>query len=149
MEVSLTAEQEAQLSQLAAQEGKSEHELAREVLVCLAAEAHFIAAVKIGEHAACCGDFVEQSEVWAESSNPEPHVLWTTSAAADLKYITRHIRNTCGRSKCRQGALRWRNSLRDTLSQRGREGRITGTRELVFPAGLTIFLVYQITEHAV
>jgi hypothetical protein len=33
MEINLTAEQEAQLSQLAAQEGKGAHELAREVLL--------------------------------------------------------------------------------------------------------------------
>jgi hypothetical protein len=33
MEIDLTAEQEAQLSQLAAQEGKGAHELAREVLL--------------------------------------------------------------------------------------------------------------------
>ncbi len=66
MEVSLTAEQEAQLSQLAAQEGKDADELAREVFSRgLAAEAHFIAAVKIGQDAARRGDFVEQSEVWA------------------------------------------------------------------------------------
>jgi predicted transcriptional regulator len=65
-QINLTAEQEAQLSQLAAQENMSADELAREVFSRgLAAEAHFIAAVKIGQEAASRGDFVEQSEIWA------------------------------------------------------------------------------------
>jgi len=54
MEIYLTPEQEAQLSQLAAQEGKGEGEVAR-----------FISAVKAGREAALRGEFVEQSEVWA------------------------------------------------------------------------------------
>ena len=76
-------------------------------------------------------------------------VLWTTSAAADLKYITRHIRkdNPAAARNVAKRIFDAGNSL-DTLSQRGREGRITGTRELVFP-GWPYILVYQITEHAV
>jgi predicted transcriptional regulator len=67
MQIHLTAEQEAQLSQLAAEEGKNTDELAREVFSRgLAAEAHFIAAVKIGQDAARRGDFVEQPQVWAD-----------------------------------------------------------------------------------
>jgi predicted transcriptional regulator len=66
MQISLTHEQEAQLSQIAAQEGKPADELAREVFsLGLAAEAKFLAAVKIGQDAARCGDFVEHSDVWA------------------------------------------------------------------------------------
>jgi predicted transcriptional regulator len=66
MQIDLTAEQEAQLSEIAAHEGKGADELAREVFSRgLAAEAHFIAAVKIGQEAASRGDFVEQSEIWA------------------------------------------------------------------------------------
>ncbi len=77
------------------------------------------------------------------------YVFWTTSAAADLKYITRRIRKdnpTAARNVAKR-IFDAGNSL-DTLSQRGREGRITGTRELVFP-GWPYILVYQITEHAV
>jgi predicted transcriptional regulator len=67
MQIDLTAEQEAQLAQIAAHEGKGADELAREVFSRgLAAEAHFIAAVKIGQEAASRGDFVEQSEIWAD-----------------------------------------------------------------------------------
>jgi predicted transcriptional regulator len=66
MEIYLTPEQESQLSQLAAQEGKGEVEVAREVLSRgLAAEAGFISAVKVGREAVLRGEFVEQSEVWA------------------------------------------------------------------------------------
>jgi len=66
MQISLTREQEAQLSQIAAQEGKAEDELAREVFSRgLAAEAHFLAAIGIGQEAALRGDFIEQPAVWA------------------------------------------------------------------------------------
>ena len=66
MEVCLTAEQEATLSRIAAQEDKGADELAREIFsLGLAAEARFAAAVKKGQDAARRGDFVEQSEVWA------------------------------------------------------------------------------------
>ena len=69
MQIDLTAEQEAQLSEIAAHEGKGADELAREVFSRgLAAEAHFIAAVKIGQQAASRGDFVEQSEIGPASS---------------------------------------------------------------------------------
>jgi predicted transcriptional regulator len=65
MQITLTAEQEAQLSQIAATEGKAADELAREVFSRgLAAEAHFIAAVKVGEEAADRDEFLEPSEVW-------------------------------------------------------------------------------------
>jgi predicted transcriptional regulator len=66
MQISLTREQEAQLSRIAAQEGKPADELAREVFSrALASEAKFLAAVKMGQDAAARGDFIEQSDVWA------------------------------------------------------------------------------------
>jgi predicted transcriptional regulator len=66
MQLTLTLEQEAQLSQMAAVEGKPADDLAREVFSRgLAAEAHFLAAVKAGQEAARRGDFVPQAEVWA------------------------------------------------------------------------------------
>jgi predicted transcriptional regulator len=65
MQISLTAEEEVQLSQLAAQEGKATEDLAHEVFSRgLAAEAHFHAAVKLGQDAARRGDFVDQADVW-------------------------------------------------------------------------------------
>ena len=67
MQIHLTAEQEAQLSQIAAHEGKNADQLAGEVFTRgLAAEAHFISAVKLGQDAARHGDFVDQPEVWAD-----------------------------------------------------------------------------------
>jgi predicted transcriptional regulator len=70
MQIDLTAEQEAQLSQIAAEEGKDTGQLAREVFgLGLAAEARFIAAVKIGQDSARRGDFIDQSEVWADIEN--------------------------------------------------------------------------------
>jgi toxin ParE1/3/4 len=70
-------------------------------------------------------------------------VRWTAPAAEDLKRITRHIRKdnpTAARSVAKT-IFDAGNSL-DTLAQRGREGRIAGTREMVFP-GWPYILVYQ------
>jgi hypothetical protein len=67
MRIELTAEQETQLSQIAAHEGKAADELAREVFSRgLAAEAHFLSAVKLGQEAALRGHFVEQSALWSD-----------------------------------------------------------------------------------
>jgi predicted transcriptional regulator len=67
MQIDLTAEQEAQLSQIAAHEGKDTGQVVREVFsLGLAAEARFINAVKIGQDSAQRGDFVEPSELWAD-----------------------------------------------------------------------------------
>jgi predicted transcriptional regulator len=66
MEVQLTAEQEAQLSRMASQVGRSPDDLAREVVErYLADESRFQAAVRAGQDAAARGDFVPTSEVWA------------------------------------------------------------------------------------
>jgi predicted transcriptional regulator len=66
MQLTLTHEQEAQLSQIAAVEGRHADDLAREVFSRgLAAEAHFLEAVKLGQEAARRGDFVTSNEVWA------------------------------------------------------------------------------------
>jgi hypothetical protein len=54
------------VSIFAAEKGKGADELAHEVFVRgLAAEAHFFAAVNVGQDAARRGDFIELSEVWA------------------------------------------------------------------------------------
>jgi predicted transcriptional regulator len=66
MEVLLSAEQEAELSQLAAQAGRRADELAREVVArYIAEEAQFRAAVQAGLDDADRGNFVPTSEVWA------------------------------------------------------------------------------------
>ena len=67
MQITLTVEQETQLSQIAAHEGKAADELAHEVFSRgLAAEAHLLSAVKLGQEAALRGDFVEQSALWSD-----------------------------------------------------------------------------------
>jgi predicted transcriptional regulator len=66
MEVQLSVEQEAQLSQMAAQAGRSADELACEAVKrYIAEEARFHAAVKAGQDAAARGDFIPNAEVWA------------------------------------------------------------------------------------
>jgi predicted transcriptional regulator len=66
MEVQLSIEQEAQLSRMAAQAGRSVDELTREAVDrFLAEEARFQAAVEAGQEAAVRGDFLPASEVWA------------------------------------------------------------------------------------
>jgi hypothetical protein len=67
MQITLAADQEVQLSQMAAHEGKATGELAREVFSRgLAAEAHFLSAVELGQDAARRRDFVEPSSLWTE-----------------------------------------------------------------------------------
>jgi predicted transcriptional regulator len=66
MEVQLNPEQEAQLSRMADQSGRSTDELAREAVErYLVEETRFRAAVQAGLDAAERGDFVPTSEVWA------------------------------------------------------------------------------------
>jgi predicted transcriptional regulator len=66
MEVQLSVEQEAELSRMADQTGRSADELAREALDrYLIEESRFHAGVQIGLDAAARGDFVPTSEVWA------------------------------------------------------------------------------------
>jgi predicted transcriptional regulator len=66
MEVRLSDEQGAQLSQMAGQTGRSADELAREAVDrYLTEEIRFRAGVQAGLDAAVRGDFVHPSEVWA------------------------------------------------------------------------------------
>jgi predicted transcriptional regulator len=65
MEVQLKPEQEAQLSQIADQTGKSTEELAREAVDrYLAEEARFRSAVQEGIDAADRGELLAPSQVW-------------------------------------------------------------------------------------
>jgi predicted transcriptional regulator len=64
MQIELTAEQQAQLSQLAAREGKGAEELARELFSrFLAEETRFLAAVKLGEAALERGEHLTHEQV--------------------------------------------------------------------------------------
>jgi predicted transcriptional regulator len=66
MKVQLSVEQEAELSRMADQTGRSADELAREAVDrYLTEESHFHAGVRAGLDAAARGDFVPTSEVWA------------------------------------------------------------------------------------
>lgn len=66
MTVQLSAEQEARLSEIAAQAGRPIDELAREAVDrYLAEDAHFRAAVLKGLAEAQRAEFVSSSEVWA------------------------------------------------------------------------------------
>jgi predicted transcriptional regulator len=64
MEVHLTAEQQHQLAELAAQQGRDADALAREAISrYLAEEARFIEAVKLGEAALDRGDYLTHEQV--------------------------------------------------------------------------------------
>jgi predicted transcriptional regulator len=66
MEVQLSVEQEAELSRIAHEMGRSADELAREALEhFIVEEARFRAGVQAGLDAADRGDFVPTDEVWA------------------------------------------------------------------------------------
>jgi len=76
-------------------------------------------------------------------------VRWTAPAAEDLKRITRYIRkqNPTAARHVATTIFDAANSL-DTFPNRGREGRIAGTREFLFP-GWPYILVYEVTEDTV
>ncbi len=66
MEVPLSIDQEAQLSQIAAQAGRGASDLAREAVErYIAEETRFRAGVQAGLDDADRGNFVPTSEVWA------------------------------------------------------------------------------------
>ena len=66
MEIHLTPEQEAELSELASRKGRDANTLAQEILALyLKQEARFVEAVKRGIASAERGDFVEHDEVLA------------------------------------------------------------------------------------
>ncbi len=66
MQITLSPEQEAQLSRIAAQSGRAADDLALEAVeLYLAHERQFEIAVEAGRAAARRGEFVSQSEVWA------------------------------------------------------------------------------------
>jgi predicted transcriptional regulator len=67
MSIQLTSEQEARLSEIAAQAGRAVDDLAREAVDrYLAEDAHFRAAVQEGIDAADRGELLSSSEVWAQ-----------------------------------------------------------------------------------
>jgi addiction module RelE/StbE family toxin len=76
-------------------------------------------------------------------------VRWTTPAADDLRRIARYIRrdNPTAARNVSATIFAAGNSLNNS-PERGRKGRISGTRELVFP-GWPYILVYQSTAEAV
>ena len=66
MEVQLSAEQEAELSRISDETGRSADVLAREAVDrYLTEEGRILTAVRAGRDAAARGEFVETSEVWA------------------------------------------------------------------------------------
>jgi predicted transcriptional regulator len=66
MEVQLSIEQEAELSRIADETGRSADELAREAVDrYLTEEGRLLSAVRAGRDAAARGQFVEPHEVWA------------------------------------------------------------------------------------
>jgi len=66
MEVQLSVEQEAELSRIADETGRSADDLAREAVDrYLTEEGRLLSAVRAGRDAAARGEFVEASEVWA------------------------------------------------------------------------------------
>jgi predicted transcriptional regulator len=66
MDIALSAEQEAQLAELAARDGRSVNDLAADAVVrYLDEERRFAEAVKRGIAAADRGEFVAADEVWA------------------------------------------------------------------------------------
>jgi toxin ParE1/3/4 len=76
-------------------------------------------------------------------------VRWTLPAVEDLKRITRYIRkdNPSSARYVAKTIFDAGNGL-TTFPQRGRNGRIMGTRELVFP-GWPFILVYEVRSQTV
>jgi addiction module RelE/StbE family toxin len=76
-------------------------------------------------------------------------VRWTSPAAKDLSQITRRIRmdNPTAARKVAKTIFDAGNAL-ESFPNRGREGRIPNTRELIFP-GWPYILVYQVAQGTV
>jgi addiction module RelE/StbE family toxin len=76
-------------------------------------------------------------------------VRWTSPAAEDLRQIARFIRRD-GPTAARHVAKTLFDAANglDLFPNRGRAGRIAGTRELVFP-GWPYILVYEVREQAI
>jgi toxin ParE1/3/4 len=74
---------------------------------------------------------------------------WTAPAAHDLYTITRHIKhvNPLAAREVARAIYDGCSSL-ERFPNRGRKGRIEGTRELVFP-GLPYVAVYRIREQTI
>jgi len=74
---------------------------------------------------------------------------WTTPAAEDLYRIVRRIQkdNPTAATEVARVLYDGCDSLKD-FPRRGREGRIEGTRELVFP-GLPYIVVYRVRNEVV
>jgi toxin ParE1/3/4 len=77
------------------------------------------------------------------------HLRWTSPAAQDLYRITRRIQqdNPAAARKVAKAIYDGCTTL-ERFPQRGRKGRIDGTRELVFP-GLPYIAVYRIEKQTV
>ena len=74
---------------------------------------------------------------------------WTTPAANDLYNIVRHIQqdDPAAAAEVAKTLYDGCGSLR-TFPNRGRKGRIKGSRELVFP-GLPYIVIYRIQDQVV
>jgi len=81
---------------------------------------------------------------------PDPmQVRWTMPAAQDLQEITRYIRkDSPSAARAVAKTLFDAANALDIMPDRGRAGRIPGTRELMVP-GLPYIVVYQVTVTAV
>jgi predicted transcriptional regulator len=89
MELHFTPEQEAQLAQIASQEGTDAERLVKQAALRLLQEdARFRAAVREGIAQADRGEFIEQAEMrppGADVALIKMRIRWTPAAAADLQ----------------------------------------------------------------
>ncbi len=76
-------------------------------------------------------------------------VRWTRPAAQDLQHIAQRIRQDNPAAALRVAKTLYDGCMAlETFPNRGRVGRITGTRELVF-APLPYIVVYRVKEEVV
>jgi len=74
-------------------------------------------------------------------------IRWTSLAALDLRHIAREIRKANPTAAGRVARILYDGAMSlETFPNRGRPGRIAGTRELVFPPYI---IVYRITAQTV
>jgi toxin ParE1/3/4 len=77
-------------------------------------------------------------------------IRWTEAAASDLTQICDYIEKQSSGAAARRVALSIyeRAGALAQFAERGREGRIPGTRELIF-TGLPYLAVYRVNKNAV
>jgi toxin ParE1/3/4 len=140
MEINLTPELQAKLSQVALESGRDTQALIQEAIErFIDYDEWFLREVEKGLVAADQGRFLEHE-----------HIRWTEPAANDLTEICDYIKEQKSQAIARKVAIQIYDAINtlERFPNLGRPGRQSGTRELVF-SGLPYLAVYRVRGNIV